>query len=202
SGFAVGFLVGGLAGRPLLALLGSTDHLLLVAAGTQTGFVALLAVAAGRFADLLGHVERSPLGRPRLPLGRLLASRFVLLVIGYQVLSAAGTYLIEFILFDRAAARYDDAASLTRFLSTYTAALNIVDILFLALFAGMLLRRFGLRFGIAANPALVTVLGVAMLVSAVVSGGSSLALFVLVGAARIVDISLTDGTTRTSINTA
>ena len=66
----------------------------------------------------------------------------------------------------------------------------------------MLLRRFGLRFGIAANPALVTVLGVAMLVSAVVSGGSSLALFVLVGAARIVDISLTDGTTRTSINTA
>ena len=198
----MGFLVGGLAGRPLLALLGSTDHLLLVAAGTQAGFVALLAVAAGRFADRLGQVERSPLGRPRLPLGRLLSSRFVLLVIGYQVLSAAGTYLIEFILFDRAAARYHDAASLTRFLSTYTAALNIVDILFLALFAGMLLRRFGLRFGIAANPALVTVLGVAMLVSAVVSGGSSLALFVLVGAARIVDISLTDGTTRTSINTA
>ena len=41
-----------------------------------------------------------------------------------------------------------------------------------------------------------------MLVSAVASGGGSLALFVLVAAARIVDISLTDGTTRTSINTA
>lgn len=202
SGFAVGFLAGGLAGRPLLALLGSTDHLLLVAAGSQAGFVALLAFAGRRFADRLGQVERSPLGRPRLPLSRVLSSRFVLLVIGYQILSAAGTYLIEFVLFDRAAARYHDAASLTRFLSTYTAALNIVDILFLALVAGMLLRRFGLRLGIAANPALVTVLGVAMLVSATASGGSSLALFVLVAAARIVDISLTDGTTRTSINTA
>jgi hypothetical protein len=202
SGFAVGFLVGGLAGRPLLALLGSTDHLLLVAACAQAGFVALLAVAGGRFADRLGQIEGSLPGRARLPLRRLLSTRFVLLVIGYQILSAAGTYLVEFVLFDRAAARYHDAASLTRFLSTYTAALNIVDILFLALFAGMLLRRFGLRLGIAANPALVTVLGVAMLVSATASGGSSLALFVLVAAARIVDISLTDGTTRTSINTA
>jgi hypothetical protein len=202
SGFALGFLAGGLAGRPLLALLGSTDHLLLVAAGAQAGFVALLAFAGGRFADRLGQVERSALGRPRLPLRQVLSSRFVLLVIGYQILSAAGTYLIEFVLFDRAAARYHDAASLTRFLSTYTAALNIVDIVFLALFAGMLLRRFGLRLGIAANPALVTVLGAAMLVSATASGGSSLALFVLVAAARIVDISLTDGTTRTSINTA
>ena len=152
SGFAVGFLAGGLAGSPLLALLGSPDHLLLVAAGSQVGFLALLAVAGRRFADRLGQVESSPLGLPRPPLRTLLATRFVLLIIGYQVLSAAGTYLIEFILFDRAAARYDDAESLTRFLSTYTAALNIVDILFLALFAGVLLRRFGLRLGIAANP--------------------------------------------------
>ena len=86
----------------------------------------------------------------------MLATRFALLLIGYQVIAAAGTYLIEFVLFDRAAARYDDAASLTRFLSTYTALLNLVDILFLVLLAGVLLRRFGLRLGIAANPALVT----------------------------------------------
>jgi hypothetical protein len=202
SGFAIGFLAGGLAGRPLLALLGSPGHLLLVAAGAQVGFLLLLAFAGTRFADRLAQVESAPIGFARPPLRRLLSTRFVLLVIGYQVLSAAGTYLIEFVLFDRAAARYHDAASLTRFLSTYTAALNIVDILFLALFAGILLRRFGLRLGIAANPLLVTLLGVAMLVSAIVSGGGSLALFVLVAAARIVDISLTDGTTRTSINTA
>ncbi len=201
-GFAIGFLAGGLAGRPLLALLGSPDHLLLVAAAAQAAFVALLAVAGTRFADRLAHAETAPIGLPRPPLRRVLATRFALLLIGYQVIAAAGTYLIEFVLFDRAAARYDDAASLTRFLSTYTALLNLVDILFLVLLAGVLLRRFGLRLGIAANPALVTLLGVAMLVSAIVSGGGALALFVLVAAARVVDITLKDGLTRTSVNTA
>ena len=135
-GFAIGFLAGGLAGRPLLALLGSPDHLLLVAAAAQAAFVALLAVAGTRFADRLAHAETAPIGLPRPPLRRLLATRFALLLIGYQVIAAAGTYLIEFVLFDRAAARYDDAASLTRFLSTYTALLNLVDILFLVLLAG------------------------------------------------------------------
>ena len=103
----MGFLAGGLAGRPLLALLGSTDHLLLVAAGTQAGFVALLAVAAGRFADRLGQVESRP-ARPPATAARAGYSRPASpsSSIGYQVLSAAGTYLVEFILFDRAAARY------------------------------------------------------------------------------------------------
>ncbi len=57
SGFAIGFLAGGLAGRPLLALLGSPDHLLLVAAGAQAGFLALLAVTGSLFADRLAHAE-------------------------------------------------------------------------------------------------------------------------------------------------
>jgi ATP/ADP translocase len=147
-------------------------------------------------------VDDVPLGLPRPPRRRLLSSRFVLLLIGYQVLSAAGTYMVEFLLFDRAASRYHDTASLASFLSKFTAVLNLVDIVFLALLAGALLRRFGLRLGIAANPALVAALGAAMLVAATVSGSGALALFVLVGAARIVDISLTDGMTRTSINTA
>jgi hypothetical protein len=91
SGFAIGFLAGGLAGRPLLALLGSPGHLLLVAAGAQVGFLLLLAFAGTRFADRLAQVESAPIGFARPPLRRLLSTRFVLLVIGYQVLSAAGT---------------------------------------------------------------------------------------------------------------
>ena len=201
-GFALGFLAGGLAGAPLLALLGSTGDLLLIAVAAQVLFLVMLAVASRRFGERLARVDDVPLGLPRPPRRQLLSSRFVLLLIGYQVLSAAGTYMVEFLLFDRAASRYHDAASLASFLSKFTAVLNLVDIVFLALLAGALLRRFGLRLGIAANPALVAALGAAMLVAATVSGSGALALFVLVGAARIVDISLTDGMTRTSINTA
>src|SRR5262249_22219036 len=84
----------------------------------------------------------------------------------------------------------------------YTAVLNVVDILFLALLAGALLRRYGLRLGISANPAVVALLAAAMLVAAIVSGSAALSVFVLVAAARVADVSLTDGTTRTSVNTA
>jgi hypothetical protein len=202
AGFTAGFLVGGLVGTRLLSALGGIDRLLLIAAGAQVGFVLLLGVSAVRFSDQLGHVERSVLAVPRPPLRRLLSTRFVLFIIAYQVLSAAGTQLVEYLVFDRAAARYHDATDLADFLSKYTVVLNLIDMLFLALVAGFLLRRFGLRLGIAANPVLVSALVAAMLLSAGVWGEASLALFVLVATARIVDISLTDGTTRTSINTA
>ena len=202
AGFTAGFLAGGLVGTRLLSVLGSTDRLLLVAVGAEVAFVILLAVPARRFSGRLGHVERSALAVPRPPVRRLLTTGFVLLIIGYQVLSAAGTQLVEYLVFDRAAARYGSAADLADFLSRYTVLLNLIDMLFLALVAGLLLRRFGLRLGITANPVAVTALVVAMLVSSAVWGEASLALFVLVATARIVDISLTDGTTRTSINTA
>ena len=202
AGFTAGFLAGGLVGTRLLSVLGSTDRLLLIAVGAQVAFVLLLTVTARRFPDRLGHVERSALALPRPPIRRLLTSSFVLFIIGYQVLSAAGTQLVEYLVFDRAAARYQSATDLADFLSKYTVVLNLVDMLFLALLAGLLLRRFGLRLGIAANPFTVTTLVIAMLVSSAVWGEASLALFVLVATARVVDIYLTDGTTRTSINTA
>ena len=108
---------------------------------------------------------------------------------------------MDFLLFDRAAAQYS-GEDLTRFLSTYTAALNLIDILFLALLAGPLMRRFGLRFGLAFNPVVVVGVLAVMVVVAVGSGTASFGLFVLAGLLRIADIAATDGTTRTSINAA
>mgnify|MGYP003694557535 CR=1 FL=1 len=202
SGFAVGFIAGGLVAMPLLRLPGGTNGLFLIAAIAQVAFVMLLTVTAGRFAERLGQVERAPHGLPRPPLHRLLSSRFVLLLMAYQILSAAGTYMAEYILFDRAAARFASADSLAQFLSRFTIALNAVSLAFLALLAAPLLRRFGLRLGIVANPAVVLVFAVAMLVSAPTAGPESLALFALVASARIADVALTDGVTRASLNTS
>ncbi|TML50219.1 MAG: cyclic nucleotide-binding domain-containing protein [Actinobacteria bacterium] len=123
SGFAVGFVAGGLVAVPLLRLPGGTNGLFLIAAIAQVAFVMLLTVTAGRFAERLGQVERAPHGLPRPPLHRLLSSRFVLLLMAYQVLSAAGTYMAEYILFDRAAARFASADSLAQFLSRFTMVL-------------------------------------------------------------------------------
>ncbi len=78
--------------------------------------------------------------------------------------------------------------------------MNITSILFLAVLAGVLLRRFGLKLGLPANPAVLAVIAFGMIVVTAVAGAGSLVLLVAVATARIADIALTDGTTRTSIN--
>jgi hypothetical protein len=201
SGFAVGFLVGGLLGIPLLALLGSTEHLLLATTAAELAFLGLLLVTERRFPEVrTAQADAAPtVTRP--PLRTLFASGIALLLLVYQVLSAMGSWVVDFLLFDRAAARYS-GDELTEFLAGYTALLNLVDILFLALLAGPLMRRFGLRLGLLLNPAVVAGVLVLMLVVAAGAGTAAFGVFILAGALRIADIATTDGTTRTSINAA
>ncbi len=202
AGFAIGFLLGGFIASLLANVIGRTENLLLLASISSLSMLAFLIITDRRYHDILiqaGSIQRR---QPSKPLWQLLAKRFVLLVVLYQMLSAMVSQLLDFMLFDQAAARYTDSLGLAQFLGNYTIAVNLSDILFLALFAGLLLSRFGLKFGMAANP-------IADLVLLVIEIGAGLALgidsglfFILVMSARIVDITLTDGTTRGSINTA
>ena len=201
SGFAVGFFLGGLLGIPLLALLGSTEHLLVATTVAQGAFLGLLLATERRFPEVRAAPAEDTPAAPRPPLRTVFASGLVLLLLVYQVLSAMGSQVVDFLLFDRAAAQYS-GDDLTRFLSGYTAALNLVDILFLALVASPLMRTFGLRLGLLLNPAVVAAVLAVMAVVAAGPGPVSFGLFVLAGVLRIADIAATDGTTRTSINAA
>jgi HEAT repeat protein len=210
AGFPVGAVFGGLLGAELVSRLGRTEDLLLATAIAQAAFAGLVWATGRRYGGALrlpdplpqsddrGPMDDDRTGRPSLR--RLFASRFVLLVLAYQVLSALGSQLADFLVFDRAAAAYPDAADLARFLAGYTAVMNVASIGFLVVLAGPLLRRFGLGLGIAANPVVLTLFAGAMVAVNAVTGGTSLALLWVVSAARIGDIALTDGTTRTSIN--
>ncbi len=210
AGFPIGAVLGGVLGGQLVAWLGRTEDLLLATALAQTAFAALVWATARRYATLLGSPgpEPSPSAPARedqdqssgFSLRRSLAGRFVVLILGYQVLSALGSQLSDFLVYDRASAQYADPADLAGFLASYTAVMNVVAIAFLALLAGPLLRRFGLRLGIPANPLVLTALALAMVAVNAMSGGTSFVLLVIVSAARIADIALTDGMTRTSIN--
>ena len=201
SGFAVGFFVGGLLGIPLLALLGSTEHLLLTTTAAQLAFLGLLLETERRFPEVRAVAAEDAPAVVRPPLRTLFASGLVLLLLVYQVLSAMGSQVVDFLLFDRASAHYS-GDELTRFLSAYTAVLNLADILFLAVLAGPLMRRFGLRLGLVLNPSVVAAILAAMSVAVAGAGAASFGLFVLAGVLRVADIAATDGTTRTSINAA
>ena len=200
AGFVVGFMIGGFAAVPLLDVVGEPEHLVVVSAASCAMFTVLVAITARRRPAELTLVDQPADGHPKRSMRSLLATRLVVLVFAYQLLSAMGSQVLDFLVFDRAAARYTDASELTRFVALYTGVINAVDIAFLLLLAAWLLTRFGLRLGLVANPAVVTVLTIAMLVATLGPGASSLLLFTLVVTARIVDISLTDGVTRGSIN--
>ena len=199
GGFSVGFLLGGLLAIPLLALLGSTEHLLLGTTVAQLAFVGLLLETERRFPEVRSAPIETSQETARPPARTLFASGLVLLILVYQVLSAMGSWLVDYLLFNRANAHYS-GDDLTRFLSGYTAVLNLVDILFLALLAGPLLRRFGLRLGLVLNPAVVAALLAVMAVVVAGPGAAAYGLFVLAAVTRLTDIVLTDGTTRTSVN--
>ena len=214
GGFPVGAIAGGLLGGQLVTWLGRTEHLLLVTAIAQGAFAALVWVTGRRYPAQLGnrgtgaasdatsaaHASPAADGPQGATSPRVLAGRFVALILGYQVLSALGSQVSDYLVFDRAIAQYPAAADLARYIAIYTTVMNVVIIVFLLALAGPLLRRFGLRLGIAANPLVVTIFAVAMIATYAVTGGRSLVLLWTVSAARIVDLALSDGTTRTSIN--
>ena len=91
-----------------------------------------------------------------------------------------GSWLLDYVLFNRANFHYS-GDDLTRFLSWYTALLNLADILFLVLLAGLLLRRFGLRLGLVLNPVVVALLLAAMALVVAGPGVASYSLFALAG---------------------
>ena len=71
SGFAVGFLLGGLLAIPLLALLGSTEQLLLATTVAQLAFLGLLLVTERRFPEVReAHRRRVRRPSPDRPCAR------------------------------------------------------------------------------------------------------------------------------------
>lgn len=207
AGFPVGAVLGGLAAVPLVDRFGKVEDLLLVTALVQAGFAALVWGTGRRYARLLRLPDVVPdLGqgpsheREGLSIRRLLGHPFIALVLAYQVLSALGSQLADFLVFDRASALYATSEELGRFVAVYTAVMNGVAIAFLFVVAGPLLRRFGLQLGIGANPVVGFALSLASLVALVVAGPASFGLLAIISAGRIADIALTDGMTRTSIN--
>ncbi len=168
AGFPVGFAVGGLVAARLVGPLGGPVPLLGLASLAAIGFLAVAVVTARSFPSELAVPPAPPVPATRsgAPGGSqagaaaepLRANRLVVLVFGYQVLSAVVTQLLDYMVWERASLRYPDPTDLARFLGLFGAVINVVSVAFVVLLAGRLLTRYGIGFGLAANPAGVLVL--------------------------------------------
>jgi hypothetical protein len=200
GGFSVGFAAGGLLAAWMVHLLPATADLLLVDLATAGAMFALVAATARRYPEQMR--ARPPAEPPAQPGGeprRVPLRGLVLAIFGYQVLAAAVTQLLDYIVWERAAARYPNAGDLARFQGFYNAALNILAIGFVVLLAGRLLRRYGVRLGLAGTPAAAVVMLVAGNLVGWSVGVGGLAFLLVACAQQVGDV--TDGMTRTAINT-
>jgi ATP/ADP translocase len=217
AGFPLGLIAAGLLTSALLEPIGRISRLMLITTLASVLLIVLIFATKRRYHGELGELSAddlsltdnnvdnnvdSSLNAMRPSLRKLLAHRFVLVLLGYQLLSQIGTQLVDFLVYDRADARYVGADRVSSFVGNFTTLLNVVNLLFLLLAAGFLLRAYGMKVGLLINPAVVTLFLIAALVVGATGGTSSLMLLVLVGAARISDVALTNGATRTALNAA
>ncbi len=134
--------------------------------------------------------------------GDLLRHRYVALIVAFQMLSAVESQWLDYLVYQRATERYEDSQELAQFISRFTAIAYGADIVFLLLIAGLLLRRFGLRYGLTANPsAVLAIVGGVVALSALQGPGATV-VFVLIAGARVADLVLADGAARTSLSAA
>jgi hypothetical protein len=203
GGFSLGFAVGGLLAAGLVKVLSGPEALLLVDVAAAGAMLVLIAVTARRYPEQLrlrptapARTKKADAGARRVPLSGLVA-----VIFAYQVLSAAVTQLFDYIVWERAAARYPDAGDLAHFQGLYGAVINIVAIAFVVLLAGRLLTRWGVGLGLAANPGVAVVLAMVGNLVGWSAGVTGLAFLLIACSQQIGDIATTDGLTRTAINT-
>jgi hypothetical protein len=205
AGFSLGFVVGGLGAAVLTGPLGGPVNLLVVDVFTGLAYLASAFVAGRQYPEELGQrpEPRQPVAHPThvdppdTPRNGLFVAMF-----GYQLLAAAVTQLLDYIVWERAAFHFPDPSDLARFQGLYGTALNIVALAFVFLVAGRLLVRYGERGGLAANPLGVVALLLVGAVVGLVGGADGTAFFAVMCAQQVAHISLTDGLTRAAINTA
>ena len=202
AGFALGFTLGGLAGPPILSVLGSTEDLFVAAGGSSLLVMLLVWATRRRYPGELSVIDRSDDGVERVTLRDLMRNRFVVLIMGYQMLSAVESQWLDYLVYDRAGQRYSDSKELAAFISRFLAIAYGADIVILLLVAGLLLKRFGLRLGLTANPTVVLSVVAAVVIGGVAHGAGATLVFVLIVGARVSDLVLSDGTTRTSVSAA
>ncbi|HET6166333.1 MAG TPA: HEAT repeat domain-containing protein [Marmoricola sp.] len=203
AGFSVGLGGGALVAAWLVHVVGGPVTLLAVDAGAAATWLAVALVTARRHADVL-LVDPQPAptaGRSEPePARTLLSNKLVVSVFGYQIFSAMVTQLLDYMVWERAAARYPDASDLARFQGIFGAVINVSALAFVVFFAGRLLTRIGVGASLAANPlGVLVVLGVGVVLG--FGGGvGATAFFLAMCTSQVVDLTLTDGTTRTSVN--
>lgn len=176
SGFPIGFLVAGLATRPVVAWAGSSALLALGAVALAVG-AGLVPVAARLRAAGSGRLGDTRVPRPgndpsRPALGGLLRDRYVACLIGLFVCWTLAFYVADYMFYERSGARYPVEADLAAFMGTYSAVTGALTLVSGLLVTPWLMRRRGVRVAGYLMPAVLTLGAVPSVLIGLVAGAS------------------------------
>lgn len=171
----------------LLPLLGRPIHLLPIAAAGLTLCAAVVAFTGRRYRGLLAAEAAEPRETARDRESALPERRYFTLIALSLTLFIAAFYLIDFAFLSEVPAYFKEGSSqVAQFLGLFFGAAKICELLVKTLLSGRLLSQFGLRAGLLALP--IALLGCVLFAVAAgaLSGGGSIAFFVLVALAKLV----------------
>lgn len=186
ANIVVGFVV-----APILALTGAADMYLLAAiAIVASGFV-LRGIFRGFLPAAMTQpaAETSRAQRPEKPASSPFQQPYSRLIFAYVLLWWVSFYFIDNIFYDRAGAQFAAGADLAAFIGRQLSVIGIMALLTSTLLTGRVIRRFGLRAGMAIMPVLVTV-STAVLVVAGMAGASVAVLFWIAAVAKTLNVAL------------
>ena len=196
----VAFILSSLSVSMLLPVLGRVENLLFLSGGAMLLVLLLSYITVQRFQPQFAPVapQKRHSDRQAKSFLHLVRRKYVASIFSYQFLSSVGTQLALFLLITLADARYSQPADLARFFGNFAAGRNLLNVVFMIFLAGLLMRRFGLRFGLTANPIGVGVMITAMIAASVMLGQDT-SLFWLAVVTVGLDVILSESITSTSL---
>lgn len=197
ASMTISAIAGGLLVPLLTRFLPDVSYLLLLGMLVLLLMIGLSITTTRAFAEQFAQTKAEQKAEGK-SIRQLLAKQFIRRIFIYQLFSALGTYLVVFLFAVAADRAFDSAEALANFFGSYIAGMTFAILLFLIFGSGRLLKRFGLSFGLMANPIAVLVMVTIMLVFDL-GGGTIGLLFGIVIVARVFDAVFSAGTTDPSI---
>lgn len=187
SGEVLAGILGGLLVPPALLLVGTANLLLLAALSLAAALLLLPALLR----ELPAQAEASSEPEPaHMPLGRLLRSRYPLLLIGFAAFALLSYFVLDTIFYIQLDLRFQNDRELASFLGLFFAVVGGLTLIGRGLLSGRMLQRYGLAGGLLAMP-LAMALGAALVLgSGLLLGG--LGLFWLIMLSKLLNEVLRD----------
>jgi AAA family ATP:ADP antiporter len=148
--------LGGLLVAPLVAWMGAANLLLLAIASIGLALLVLRVIVNTYLRQAVPTAQTRRTASTKKGSGGLLNNRYVLLIFSYIILWWVAFFFLDNIFSDRAAAQFPNVNQLTAFMGQLISVTGIVALVFSIFLNGRIIGRFGLRYGLAGMPLLVT----------------------------------------------